>query len=684
MDQEKEKKRKKNRLPFRLNILFLVVFVAFSLLIMRLGVVQIVQGEDYVRELEATQTVTAKMDATRGTMYDTNGDLLVGNDGKPAIYFIRHPGTTQDKTLKLAQKLHEYIDPNQEMMDKITERDLKDYYILKHPEVKKEKLTTKEFNGDNAYDLILKRVKMKAVKQAISPEEKQLIAIKRQFDASSNLTPHIIKKGLTDQEQALVGAHLDEFNGTIKLSLASKRKYPNGKKFFFGNVNKIPEAEIDEYLAKGYNRNDYIGTSFLERQYEDILRGVPTKLVYTTKDNDPVGTPKRIEGRRGYDLQLTVNSKLQKKVEKIVKQQLQTARARSGNDELKSAYAVAMNPNTGAILSMAGWRYNKDEHKLVPHSIGTTTNGFEPGSAIKGATVSAGFQANALPGGSSHAFVEDQPIKVPGTNDFSSYTSGIASINTIGALEQSSNIYMGLIAANLAGFDYHDAGGVYDMTFHTGEKFKEAYNIMKDVYAQFGLGVQTGVDVPSEGTGYDGGLPTEAGSLLYYAIGQYDQYTPLQLAQYVSTIANDGYRMAPHFLKSVHMSNGQDGQLGKTLYSYEPQLMNKIKNSESDIKTVQKGLWQVTHGSHGTGNDLGASKYAKYRIAAKTGTAQVGQPGDGLYNLTLAGYAPYNDPQIAVSVVIPEIQNDRHDNLKIGGKIIKAFFDMKNNQGSKE
>jgi cell division protein FtsI/penicillin-binding protein 2 len=418
-------------------------------------------------------------------------------------------------------------------------------------------------------------------------------------------------------------------------------------------------------LAEGFNRSDVVGTSFLEQEYDSILRGIPKTLTYTTDKGNPVGDPIVKEGRRGDDLVLTVDYNLEQKVNKVIQDNI---KACYPSDHLcNQAYVVVMNPHTGGILAIAGQKF--DGSKFQDVSSGAVLNSFAIGSAVKGATVLAGYQNHAIPG-----ILNDKPIHFPGTTGtFQSLESWIGTINTAQALEVSSNVYMGTIAANMAGFQITDKGPYYMARVFTGSRFQKAFNTLRDAYGQFGLGVHTGVDLPFESTGYQGPTPTQGGIIMQFAIGQYDTYTPLEMAQYVSTIANGGYRIAPHFLESVHYPGSQPNQIGPTEYQVQPNVLNKIPNTPQQFAVVHQGFHLVTHGPEGTAKTLGIL-WPQYDIAAKTGTAQIGPPGSPRNNKTLVSYAPSNNPQVVVAVVVPDILTEP-TNLMIAGETYKAYFD---------
>src|SRR3954451_14536001 len=181
-----KKKKKKTHVPFRLNMLFFAVFLLFSVLILRLGVVQIVYGEDYKREIERTEDVTVNNPVPRGKMYDTNGNIVVDNEPENAITYTNN-GASQEEMIEVAERLAKLIEKEP---DKVTERDKKDFWILKNkdkaekkvPESEQTELETKyenedEFN-DKVYKLTLERITEKDLNE-LTDEELEVLAIYR-------------------------------------------------------------------------------------------------------------------------------------------------------------------------------------------------------------------------------------------------------------------------------------------------------------------------------------------------------------------------------------------------------------------------------------------------------------------------------------------------------------------------
>ncbi|WP_261134572.1 penicillin-binding protein 2 [Bacillus sp. Marseille-Q3570] len=671
MDNENKKKKKKF-LPARLNLLFMVVFILFTILIIRLGFVQIVNGEYFKTQSEMTTNIEASVQTERGKMFDRHGELVVTNIPSFALTYIRIQGTSSEEHLEYAEKIASLVHMPTK---KITKRDWQDYWVLKQGKtpagafkayemkLTEEELNSKEIEDSEKYRLVLDRITEEDLKPLKEDEEhEQILAVKRELDRATNLDVTFVKTDLTEKEMAVIGEHLGELEGRFGISSTATRAYPKGNEFFFGSIKSIPADRVDHYLLKGYARNNLVGTSYLETQYEGLLKGQDKTYTFTTtKDGKPIGAPEISTGTRGHDLVLSVDMNLQNKIGKILEEKISLARGR-GDGPVNSAYVVMMDPNSGEVLAMVGREY--ENGKFTDDSYATLQKAFEMGSTVKGATVLAMHQMGGAP------VINDQPIALrggPKGNEFSSYGGNrIGVVNDKQALEQSSNVYMGIGIGQYAGLRFPYSGSTYSLSGSANTaKFKETFNKLKGVYSSVGLGVKTGIDLPEEALGYEGGIPINPGMILYYTIGQYDTYTPIQMAQYASTVANGGYRVQPHLLKEVRYSTGTD-ELGPLVSEFDTKVINRIDNTKEEINRVKEGFYMVTHGSRGTARELNDTM-----IAGKTGTAQR-QQGPGAYNLTFIGYAPYDNPEVAFSVVVPNL-NSGHVNVEIVDEIVKAY-----------
>ncbi|MGE6591507.1 peptidoglycan D,D-transpeptidase FtsI family protein [Bacillus mycoides] len=683
--QKKNQTKKKTHVPFRLNVLFFCVFLMFSAVIVRLGYVQIVRGEEYKNEVEKKENSTISNPVPRGKIFDRNGEAVVDNEPIRTITFTKMKGSTAADRLETAKKLADLIEVP---TDKLTDRDKKDYWLALHKEEAETKITKKdreELKINKIDDKELderqrNRVTEEEINQ-LSAKDLEILAIKSKMESGYAMTPQIVKKNATPEEYAIISENLAKLPGVdTNVDWERKYKYDDMFRSVLGGVTSsdegLPRERLDHYLVRDYNRNDRVGKSYLEQQYEDSLHGTKAEVRNVTdKDGNILETINVSQGQRGNDLNLTIDMKLQKRVEEILTKNLM--RFKGSEPLLDRAFVVMMNPKNGEVLSMAGKQLvNKDgETKVEDFALGTMTSSYPMGSTVKGATVLTGYQTGAIQPG---AVQYDEPIKLKGTPTKSSWKT-MGYINDLTALKMSSNVYMFKTAMNIAGVPYV-RGGTLDIP-------KSAFDTMRYYFGQFGLGVKTGIDLPNETAGQIG-KGNQPGFLLDLSIGQYDTYTPLQLAQYISTIANGGYRMQPQVVKEIRQPSAKPEEVGKVVQSMEPKVLNRVDMPESQIKRVQEGFRQVFNDTGGT-----ATKYfagAPYKAAGKTGTAQTVYGGDKeigrnakgerveTYNLTLVGYAPLEDPEVAFSVVVPWVHDDKTGiNGYISREIMDAYFDLK-------
>nr|WP_041580382.1 penicillin-binding protein 2 [Bacillus sp. 1NLA3E] len=686
-----KKKKKKTHVPFRLNMLFFVVFLLFSTLILRLGIVQIVYGDDFKREIERTEDVTVNNPVPRGKMFDRSGKVIVDNIPLNAITYTKYQGTEQKEMLKVAQRLAKLIEKD---TSKIQERDKKDYWIMMHPNLAKKKIKQKEWdkyeakklNDKDIYRLQLERITEKEM-NGLSADDLEVLAIFREFNSGYALTPQIVKNdGVTDKEFAVVSENLENLPG-VDTTTDWKRRYAftNTLKSVLGNITTsdegLPSEQLDYYLSRDYNRNDRVGKSYLELQYEDVLSGQKAKVKNNTdKAGNVISTEVISEGQRGKDLVLSIDMDLQLQVEKIIEDRLSEAKKMPGTALLDRAYVVLMDPHTGEILTMAGKRIVKNEvtgkQEMQDDALGSFTTSYNVGSAVKGATVLTGYQTGAI---SPRSKWLDTPLKIKDTPVKKSWTpGGMGLIDDLYALKRSSNVYMFMTAIAI-GKGHYVEGRPLPLDI-------KAFDTIRNSFGQFGLGVRTGIDLPNETAGFKG--PNESGKLLDIVIGQYDTYSAMQLAQYVSTIANKGYRIQPHIVKEIREPLLDSDLLGPITKEITPNILNRLDMKDEWIERVQTGFRLVMSDPQGTGT--GTFGIKPYSPAGKTGTAEAfydgperkkfGKEPPETMNLSLVSYAPSDNPEIAMAVLVPwayQGSTDNHANLKIGSDTMDAYFNLK-------
>ncbi|WP_085508882.1 peptidoglycan D,D-transpeptidase FtsI family protein [Thalassobacillus devorans] len=688
-------KKKKSHLPLRMNILFFVIFLLFASLILQLGVVQILYGEDAQEEINRTENTTIHTPVPRGKMFDRFGRVIVDNEPLYSITYTPPKGVQPMDRLKLAEDLAEFISmgEEEELKKIVRERDLKEYFYLLNEEEVRERVSQEEsedLSGGEEYQLLLDRITEEEV-ESIPFEKYQVIAIKKELDQASALAPHIIKNDeITIEEYASVAEHLNQLPG-INVTSDWNRKYPYEGTFrnYIGTITTaeqgIPRANQDYYLSLDYSRNDRVGKSGLEEKYESILRGSKEKIRYETdKKNNIVNTEVVREGSRGDDLVLSIDIELQQQVDEIVKKRLKEEIARQPykNRFLEDAMVVMMDPNTGEVLAVSGMYYNRDresgEPEVVDHSYKAIQAQHLPGSTVKGATVLMALQEDVMQPGES---IYDRKLYVSDTVK-GSYRN-LGPVNDITALQKSSNVYMFLAGYRIGGETYVPRKPI---DFKSGTYNKFLYN-----FNQFGLGVPTGIDMPSEATGVIGEKPIP-GTQLDFLIGQYNSYTTMQLAQYVSTIANDGYRIRPHLVKEIREPSNEMEQLGSVKENVNTDVLNRIDMEEKYIDRVKLGFQYAFQRQGGTA--YSTFKDVDYRPAGKTGTAQNFMfPKDSngnttkieTENLTMVGYAPHDKPEVAFSVVVPHVgkQIGSSINKDISKDILDAYFELKKERSEK-
>nr|WP_042356099.1 penicillin-binding protein 2 [Bacillus rubiinfantis] len=671
-------------------MIFFSVFVLFSLLILRLGFMQIVHGENFKRDLERKENITVSHPVPRGRLFDRHFQVVVDNVPKNAITFTNQ-GFSQAEMLQTAQRLAQLIDL---YSDAVTDRDKRDYWLLKNPELAQEKITIREkelylkkkLTDRDLYLLKLKRITTEDL-QSLSENDLEAMAIYKQFSAGYKYIPQIVKNDhVSEQELAIVSEHLSTLPG-VDTTTDWERSYPYNStlRSVLGKVTTsdegLPAEQLQHFLTRDYNRNDRVGKSQLEAQYEEILRGHKAKIKnITDKTGNVVETKTVSTGKKGNDLVLTIDLKLQKAVDKIIEEELWAIKRKPGTSLTDRAYVVLLDPFSGDILAMSGKKLvrNKKTGRLEMHddAIGTFTTTYSVGSTVKGATILTGYKTGAiLPG----TVFDDAGIKIKATPIKKSYAY-LGRLNEITALKKSSNVYMFHTAIRIGKGQYE-----YDKPLHFSNKM--AFETIRNSFASFGLGTRTGIDLPNEQTGFKGQskLP---GYLLDLVIGQYDTYSTMQLAQYVATIANGGYRMQPHIVKEIRRPASNNEKFGPVINEVSPVVLNTIDVKTDWLERVQLGFSKVMQEPGGTAYKF--FKGVNYAPAGKTGTAEAfydgplrnnfGKEPPPVINLSLVSYAPSIKPKVAMAVVVPWAYQGKEDhkaNLKIGRRVLDTYFKMR-------
>ena len=664
----------------RINILFFVIFALFLVLIGRLYHMQIANKAFYDKKLISTGSMaTVTEGAPRGQIYDANGNVFVGNKAVQTITFTRTNKMTADAMRQVATKLVGLI-PDAVNPKELTERDKKDFFLADPDNLakiqgqlsNKEKIDRKTGEKLDEGKLYAKYIS-KVTASDIDFDQNTLIAatLYKKMNAKSNFATTIIASGnFTATQQAEIAENERAYKG-ISVGTTWEREYHDPTfASVVGTVTSeqigIPAEDLSAYLKKGYSRNDRVGTSYLEKGYEEALHGTSgVKQIIVGKSGDVKKTNTLVKEVPGDNLKLTIDSKFQQGVQDILKKNFAALQGEGYGALSKGAYAVVMNPSSGAVYALGGIAHDKTTGSITDDALGAIQNAFTPGSVVKMATITAGWQNNVLSG---NQVLTDQPIAIAGSPVKQSWftNGGALPISAVQALEYSSNTYMIQTALDIMGQPYHP-----QMTIYT-DKLDDSFKKLRAAYGEYGLGVATGLDIPGATPGYLG-QNADAGNYLDESFGQYDTYTPLQLAQYAATIANNGKRVAPRLVAGIYSNTG-DGTLGKLKETIPSKTLNTIDTSQENINLLQQGMFQVTHGgSMATGKDVMAG--ANVSINAKTGTSEtytLDANGNQIYTSVnnVVAYAPSENPQIAIGVMIPDTL------IKAGGVTTHANQDI--------
>lgn len=678
-------KQKKNRshIPGRLNLLFFVAFLAFAALFIRLAYIQLYNGERFANMVQRTESTLSTGNVPRGMIYDSQGEVMVGNRPEQAILYTRDSDArvSPQDIVDVATQLASLIEVP---TTSLTERDLKDYFVVKNTALVNSRLTDEEknLNGAEAYAAQLDKVTEEDIQ--FSQAELKIAMLFRQMNSAYAFSTVTVKnQNVTEQEIARVSEQLSNLQG-ISIGTDWQRVYPQEGmlRSILGSVSTeqrgIPSEWAPELLQRGYAMNDRVGISYLEQQYENSLRGTKALYNFVTDSSDSIiETQQLYGGSEGQNLVMTIDSNFQRKLDEIVEDSLMNMDQQGLNDRV---YVVVTNPKNGDILGISGKRFdynpNTDEYiedEIVDDALGAINTSYGMGSSIKPAMVLTGYMEDVI--SLDNNILVDEPLKFQASQVKTSVfnPNGELPIDDIEALQKSSNIYMIKLTMMIGGQDSYEEDGRLFIDSDT-------IDVLRSYFAQFGLGTSTGIDLPNESVGFSP-ESNQLVSALDLSYGQFDLYTPLQLSQYVATVANGGVRYAPRLVKEIRGTDA-DGNLGDVLATVPTKVLNVIPVGEQEMSRVHEGMRQVSHTSDGTARYL----FMNYpiQVGSKTGTTEAFYSGPIQYaqnqpvtNATFVGFAPYEDPEIAVSVVIPYLEENNwgRESTRVAHAVMNAYFE---------
>lgn len=561
--------------------------------------------------LSKTNKIINGINTPRGRILDRNGKVLVDNIGINTIVFRQ---INNSNILEISTMLNNIIEVTPSTIE-----EQKQYY-LKYEDTSN-LLTKEEQNLYERRKLTLQeieRIKLSRINPTYTLEQQKIITIYNLLTDGYYYDNKIIQEDVSNEICASINSK--NIPG-LTCEHTIKRKYLyDTLNDIYGTVGNITKENKDYYLDKGYNINDKVGLSYLEKEYDEYLRGTPAKYI-VNKDNSLTKIKESIPGN---DIYLTIDIELQQKINKIIKDNIDKSKKLKNTKYFNSAYVIVSNPNTGEIISSNALMKVKDTYYDI--STNLITNSFTVGSVVKGASHTVGYQNNLI----DNKKRKDMCIKLYLVPEKCSYKYN-GYIDDIKALRTSSNSYQFQTVIKLVGQKYK-----YNMKLNVTDKH---FDIYRSTFKSFGLGSSTGIDLENESTGIKGNI-ISADLLLNYSIGQYDTYTPMQLTNYINTIATKGNRYSLHYLSSIKNNK-------ETIYTYQPNLLNKV---ESNFERIDKGFQEVLLGTGYGYTNL------KYKPAGKTGTSQVIYNKDiTTINQSYVMYAPYDNPKYSVVVITPNV-----------------------------
>lgn len=641
-------------------ILLISLVLLYIVCIIRLSYLMFYKKNYYNKILETKNNkIIYGSSAPRGRILDRNGNIIVDNIGIKTIIYNRLKGVSVSDEISVANILSEVIDINSG-----SDNEIKYFYYINNKDKINNMLDKKIIKKYEERKISYKKLldyKLDLIDSniinSLSDNFKKASKIYSIMTTGYDYQDKVIKKDLTDEEYSKV-IELGLIGVRTELSFKRINNY-NILSEIIGNVGSIPKENVDYYKSNGYQMDDIVGVSYLEKYYEKYLKG--EKAEYKI---NPDNTITKIKDEKiGNDLVLNIDINIQDKIEKLLESEILKAKEYKSSRYYNGSYIVVSDPYSGAIISMVGKSFNNGN--FYNNEVGNINKSYTVGSVVKASTISVGYKYNIIDIGTT---VTDSCVKLKNKTQKCSWKS-LGRVNDLRALQESSNYYQFLIAIGLTGEKYR-----YNMSLNN---LDYAFKIYRDTLASYGLGVKTGIDLDNENIGIIGETISDD-LLLNLSIGQYDTYTPIELTQYINTVANNGSRIALSLMKEIVSPEG------KVILKNEGNVLNTIDLDEKYKNRIKEGLRNVS--LYGTG-----SYYIdkKYNASSKTGTSESildsdldGKADTFATTRTFVSYMPSDNPFYSLIIVSPNIDYKENEytrtypiNMYLSKNISKILFD---------
>ena len=591
------------------------------------------KGNIYKIKLDKqTKLYTYGLSAPRGRILDINGNVIVDNIKKRVIVYEKNKNITKEKEYTIANLLSNYLSDNTEPS---TEEKI--YYIYnKSSSIKPflnkedyEKYKKSIYSYDEAKKIAHEYIKNNLIDD-LKPSEYKTIKIYYLMNKDYNYDKKIIFNNISEKEYfEIINKNIPGISGEY----IYERSYPykNLLRSILGNVGKITSENKNEYIKKGYKLSDIVGISYLEKEYEDILKGKKAK--YFVNNDGTLSLVKTEE--KGNDITLNIDINIEKKLSEILTKHINQTKGKVNTEYYRGSYVIVGKP-TGEIVAALG--YKLDEKGQIDEVTSDIVNSsFVLGSVVKAASNTVAYHENVIIPGKK---INDSCVKLYMNTQKCSYKR-LGYVDDITAIQKSSNYYQYINALKIMGYPKYS----YNMKVSAS---KDSFDKYRNIFKEYGLGDRTYIDLPKENTGIKGNI-IAPDLLLNLSIGQYDSYTPVQLLSYINTLANNKERN------------------NLSLLNKKTNIINKVDITDENYQRIITGLNNVV--KYGTGRG-----YIKNNDGAgKTGTSEtlVDTNNDKIYetktiSTSFIGYMPFNNPKYTFIIISPNISsNKRSNNYKV-------------------
>ncbi|MBQ4642631.1 MAG: hypothetical protein IJB66_00230 [Oscillospiraceae bacterium] len=629
----------RNVAGWRQNIVVVFVLIVAAIFLLRLMIMQIVEGESYRSYLTEGYSVTKTIEASRGDIVDRYGRSLATNRVRYDITFDKN-NIVKDSENSVILELISILEENgEEWIDNlpITAEAPFEYTGTETARSRLRKhLDLAEFAS--AGDVVFRLREKYGLEEMSDEDFRKVAGVRYEMDrvGYNYTTPYTFAKDVSAVTINIISEHSYYFQG-IEITENYEREYPNGDvaPHIIGITGIIYEEEYAKLDKSVYGINDIIGKSGLELAFESTLKGKDGKMKVTYDANGEIISEEIIEEAvPGATVVSTIDMDLQRVAYNALEKQIlnlrSTAEAGKGK-ESEGGVVVVMEVGTGEILAAANYpsynlsTYYKDYAALLETEYNPLFNRaaegtYAPGSTFKPVVATAALQLGNI---KANTTVNCEHVYTFFTDYQPTCLGHHGKINVRHALGYSCNIF------------FYEIGRIMGID-----------NIRQYAY-YYGLGEPTGIEI-KERTGQvsnpnwaaDNGISWFKGDVLQASIGQgYSLFSPIQMANYVATVANKGVRVNAHFVKSI---NSHD--FSEVLYETPVEVLSDMGMTDYTYETVLSGMLQSSQDSSGfVWGDF------NIKVASKTGTPQTTTK---TVNSTFICFAPADDPKIAIAVII--------------------------------